>query len=115
MLLLHATAKEGVEPEQLERAIDDEIARLVSGGTTEDELTRAKNRAEVDFAHQIENHETRADTIGMLATYFGDPTMIHRWLDPYQAATAAELTDVAARYLVASNRATSVFVPTEGA
>jgi zinc protease len=115
MLLLHATAKEGVGTDRLESAVDVEIARLITEGITADELTRAKNRAEVDFAHQIENHDTRADTIGMLTTYFGDPTIIHRWLDPYQAATTTDLAGVAARYLIASNRATSVFVPTEAA
>ncbi|HUP43925.1 MAG TPA: pitrilysin family protein [Thermoanaerobaculia bacterium] len=111
ILLMQATAKEGIDIEQLETAIDEEIARLVSGGVTDDEMTRAKNRAEVEFAHQIENYDTRADLIGMFATYFGDPALVHRWLEPYKGATAAGLRDVAARYLVPSNRATSVFRP----
>src|SRR5437588_2639217 len=36
MLLLQATAKEGVTIETIEGAIDEEIARIVSGGITED-------------------------------------------------------------------------------
>src|SRR5581483_1661720 len=65
MLLLQATAKEEVAIEEVEQTIDDELRRLVAGGISEDELTRAKNRAEVDFAHQIENYDSRADLIGM--------------------------------------------------
>ncbi|HEU4522737.1 MAG TPA: pitrilysin family protein [Thermoanaerobaculia bacterium] len=111
MMLMQATASEGVDAAALESAIDEEIARLVSGGVTEEELVRAKNRSEVEFAHQIENYDTRADIIGMLATYFGDASLVHRWLEPYHAATADNLRDAAAKYLVASNRVTSVFVP----
>ncbi len=111
MMLLHATAKENVPIEEIERGIDEEIARLIAKGITEDELTRAKNRAETDFAHHIENYDTRADVIGMLATYFGDASLVERWLKPYDDATTAHLANVARKYLVPENRATSVFLP----
>ncbi|HUP47585.1 MAG TPA: pitrilysin family protein [Thermoanaerobaculia bacterium] len=111
MIMLHATSKEGVEAEALEAAIDEEIERLVSGGITAEEVTRAKNRAEIDFANQVENYDARGDLLAMLTTYFGDPAMIHRWLEPYQAATPADLVRVAGRYLTPENRATSLFVP----
>jgi predicted Zn-dependent peptidase len=111
MLMMHATAKEGIDIEQVEKALDAEIARLVSGGITADELTRARNRAEVEYANQIENYDTRSDMIGMLATYFGDPKRIHTWLDSYNKATREDLARVAAQYLVPANCATSIFVP----
>jgi zinc protease len=111
MLLVQATAKEGVPIGDLEAALDEEIARVAADGITEDELTRARNRAEIEYAHQIENYDSRADLIGMLATYFNDPQLITTWLEPYRSATAENLADTARRYLVPENRATSVFVP----
>jgi len=111
MFLLQATAKENVPIEAVEHVIDDEIERLVVGGITDDELTRARNRAEVDYAHQIENYDTRADFIGMLATYFQEPKRILDWLEPYRAATVDDLKRVAQTYLVPENRVTSIFVP----
>ena len=111
MLLLQATAKEGVPIEDVERVTDEEIARLISGGITEDELTRAKNRAEVDVAHQLENYDARADLIGMLSTFFGDPTLVDRWLDPYRRATVAQIANCARQYLVPENRVTMHFLP----
>jgi predicted Zn-dependent peptidase len=111
MLLLQATAKEGIPIEDVERVTDEEIARLISTGITEDELTRAKNRAEVDVAHQLENYDARADLIGMLSTFFGDPTLVDRWLDPYRAATTAQVVNCARSYLTIENRVTSIFVP----
>lgn len=111
MLMMHATAKEGVDIATIERAMDDEIARVISGGITDDELTRARVRAEVEYAHQIENYDTRADLIGMMATYFGQPDRVHTWLDAYNRATTGDLARVAGQYLKPENRATSIFVP----
>ncbi|HET7436734.1 MAG TPA: pitrilysin family protein, partial [Thermoanaerobaculia bacterium] len=111
MLLLQATAREGVQIEEIEAAIDEEVARIATGGITEDELTRAKNRAEIEFAHQIETFDARADLIGMMSTYFGDPMKVETWLDPYRTATADDLAHVARKYLIPENRVTSLFVP----
>jgi predicted Zn-dependent peptidase len=111
ILMLQATAREGVSIETIEAAIDEEVAKLSVDGITDDELTRAKNRAEVEYAHQLETFDARADLLGMMATYFGDPSMIDRWLEPYRTATADQLAHVARKYLIPENRVTSVFVP----
>jgi zinc protease len=111
MLMLHATAKEGVTIEDIEQAIDAEIERIVVGGITDEELTRSRNRAEVELAHQVENYDTRADLIGMLATFFDNPNRITTWLEPYRQATTADLVRVARDYLVPENRVTSIFMP----
>ena len=111
LMLLQATAKEGVPIQEVERAIDDEIARVVRDGISADELERAQTRAEVDFAHQLENYDGRADLIGMLTTFFGDSRLIDRWLDPYRAASAGDLVDCARTFLVPGNRVTSLFLP----
>src|SRR5947209_19078583 len=68
MFMAQATAKEGVDIEQVERALDAEIERIARGGVTEGELTRAKNRAEVVFAHLEVNFDSRADRLRSVAT-----------------------------------------------
>lgn len=111
ILMLQATAREGVSIETIEAAIDEEVAKLSVDGISDDELTRAKNRAEVEYAHQLETFDARADLLGMMSTYFGDPAMIDRWLEPYRTATAENLAHVARKYLIPENRVTSMFVP----
>jgi predicted Zn-dependent peptidase len=74
-------------------------------------MERARNRAEVDFAHQLENYDARADLIAMLSTYFGDPTLVTRWIDPYRNTSAADLQRVTQKYLVPDNRVTIQFLP----
>ena len=51
-----------------------------------------------------------ADLLGMMSTYFADPSMIHRWLDPYRGAGAEDLAHVARQYLIPENRVTSLFI-----
>ncbi len=111
MMMMHATAREGVSIETIEAAIDEEIAKLVSGGVTEDEMTRARNRAEIEHAHHLENYDERADIIGMFTTFFDDPQVVNTWLEPYENATADDITRAAREYLAPENRATSVFLP----
>src|SRR5436305_4507556 len=111
MLMLQATAKEGVSIDEVEKAIDAEIERIAGGGVTEEELVRAKTRSEVEFAHQIENYDTRADVISMMATYFGDATMTQRWLEPYEAAEAADIARMTATRLGQDDRVTIHFLP----
>lgn len=115
ILLLQATAREGVAIESVESAIDEEVARISVSGITDDELTRAKNRAEVDYAHQLETFDSRADLIGMMSTYFDDPMLVTRWLDSYRVATPDDLAHVARKYLIPENRVTSLFVPERSA
>jgi zinc protease len=111
MLMLQATAQEGIDIAEVEATIDEELARIASGSISADELTRAMNRAEMEFAHQLENYDTRADLLGMMSTYFNDPSLIDRWLDAYRAATAEDLAGIARKFLVPENRVTSLFVP----
>ena len=110
IMILHATAREGVAIDEIESVIDDEIAKIAVGGITSDELTRARNRAEMEFAHQIETFDSRADLLGMMSTYFNDPSMVHRWLDSYRGAVADDLAHVARKDLIPENRVTSLFV-----
>ena len=111
MLLLQATAKQEVPIADLESAVDEEIARVARDGVSADELQRARNRAEMEHAHQLENYDGRADLIGMMTTYFGDPQRANTWLEAYDSTTEADLGRVATEYLTTENRVTSVFVP----
>ena len=47
----------------------------------------------------------------MMSTYFGDPSMMHRWLEPYQNATVDEVAHAARKYMIPENRVTSLFIP----
>jgi zinc protease len=115
ILVLWATAKEDVDVDVLEAALDEEIDQRVAEGPTEREVARARNQATSEFAHQIEDYGARADLIGMFATFFGEPELANGWMERYAALRAQEVHAAARRYLVPGNRVTLHFVPGDGA
>lgn len=115
MIMLWATAKQGVTAERLEAALDKEIDRLVREGITEEELVRAKNQNATDFAHQLEDVGSRADFLSMITTYFGDPKLANTWLDRYDAVTRADMQRVAADNFTKDRRVTLYYLPAGGA
>ncbi|HEX2120720.1 MAG TPA: pitrilysin family protein [Thermoanaerobaculia bacterium] len=111
MLMLWATAKQGVSPEKLEAALDAEIEKVIRNGVTETELERAKVQTETDFAHELEEFSARADFLSMLTTYFGDPKIAHNWLDRYRQITAADVQNVARDSMKKEDRVTLYYLP----
>lgn len=111
MLMLNVTAKPGVTTEKLEAAMDAEINRIASEGVTDAELTRAKNKAETDYAHNIEDVQSRADFLSELTTYFGDPSLINSWMDRFRQITRDEIQQLARNTFTPADRVTLLYVP----
>lgn len=115
MMVLVVTAKDGIDIDALEAELDREIAKFLSDGPEEGELGRVKNQTATDYAHQIEEVESRADLLGMYATFFDDPGLVDRWLERYWSIDAGAVRDVASETLRDTNRVTVQFVPSDGA
>ena len=113
-LHVQATCREGVAPEQLEKAIDEEIARFVAVGPDEDELDRAKTRLETDLARQLDSLGDRADRFSDFHTLHGDPRLVAGEFGRTAAVTTGEIRELAARILVPANRATAWYLPKNG-
>jgi zinc protease len=111
MLMLWATAKQGVTPERLEAAIDRELAELVANGVSDEELTRAKNQIETDFAHELEDFAARADFLSSITTYFNDPKIAHTWLDRFRTITRDDVQKAASEMFRKEDRVTLFYVP----
>ena len=115
MVMLWATAKQGVTAERLEAALDKELDRIAREGVTEEELTRAKNQNATDFAHQLENVSSRADFLSMITTYLGDPRLVNGWLDRYNTITRADVQRLVAENFAKDRRVTLYYLPGGGA
>ncbi|HUP46354.1 MAG TPA: pitrilysin family protein [Thermoanaerobaculia bacterium] len=111
MLAFWVTPKPGIPVERVEQALDAEFARLIESGITEEELTRARNRAQTSFANELAEFASRADVLSMSATYLGDPRAVLQWPQRYQDIPAALIRDVASTYLDPANRVTVTYVP----
>jgi predicted Zn-dependent peptidase len=106
-----ATARPGVDLEQLEAAYWQELRRLATEAPSADELERAKALTEADELGSLQRVEERADRLSMYATLFDDPDLINRMLPRYLAVTAEQIRDVCADVFRGENRFILTYLP----
>src|SRR5581483_645219 len=95
---IRATAKPGVKPEDLEKAINDELAKLRADGPTQAELDRARNVIETRIIEGLERLGGFGGVAGRLNQYnhyLGDPGYLPKDIARYNNATVADLKKVA--------------------
>ncbi|MFP4623844.1 MAG: M16 family metallopeptidase [Gemmatimonadota bacterium] len=113
MLVVWATARPGVDPAELEAALDEELEAL--SRVSDDEVTRAVRLLEASQLDQLQQVDERADQLSMFTCLFDDPGRINTELDRIRAVTAADVRRFAERHLGADRAATIVYVPEGGA
>ena len=109
-----ATAKPGVKPEDLQKAIDEELAKLRNDGPTEQELERARNVSETQIIQKLERlggFGGVADRLNQYNHYLGDPGYLPKDLERYNRATVADLKRVANEKLQPNERVVVYGVP----
>jgi zinc protease len=101
----------GVKVEDLERALDEEIAALIGEGVTEQELAKSKAVLLRGFIDQRRSVFSTARLIGQYAVFFDDPRLVNTIFDKQNAVTRDQVNSVAAKYLVQSQRTVVVTLP----
>jgi zinc protease len=96
-------ANQGVGLDTLEAQAAAEIAKVVSGGVTEEELTKAKNAYRSTAIDTRQHALALAEAIHQADTFSGSPEAINTEFDRYMKVTAADIQKAAAMYLVPSN------------
>ncbi|MEV0188713.1 pitrilysin family protein [Kitasatospora purpeofusca] len=98
--------------EQIEAAVDEELARFAAEGPTAAELERAQAQIEREWLDRLTTVAGRADELCRYAVLFGDPKLLNDALPKVLDVTAEEVRAVAAARLHPQNRAVLVYEPT---
>ena len=97
-----ATVKPGVDPGKVEKALDEEVARLLATGPTREELERIKTTnfaAMVRSIERIDGASGKAATLGVSQLYGGSPDFYKQSLQWMREATPADLQKAAREWL----------------
>ncbi|WP_035797621.1 M16 family metallopeptidase [Kitasatospora mediocidica] len=97
--------------EQIESAVDEELARFAAEGPTPQELERAQAQIEREWLDRLTTVSGRADELCRFAVLFGDPNLVNDALAKVLDVTAEEVRAVAAARLRPDNRAVLVYEP----
>jgi len=111
LLVVDATARQGVDPVTLEGEVIREIDALVAGGVGESEVARALALVETDFIASMQCAQDRADRLSQFATYFGEPARLAGEPDRYRNVTAGQVNEFARTFLGTDNRASLLYIP----
>ncbi len=101
----------GVNVNELEKSIDEEISKVQQELISEKEFEKLRNQIEAEF---VTNNSRVAGIAESLATYymfFGDANLINNEIDRYLAVTREDIQAAAKKYLVTSNRVTLHYLP----
>lgn len=97
-----ATARPGVPLAKLEAAIDEELARFLHTGPTEQELKLAKTQAMASFLRGIERiggFGGKSDVLASCEVYAGDPGCYKKSIEIFEKATWPEVKNTANKWL----------------
>jgi zinc protease len=111
---LQVTAKPGVKPEDLEKAIDQELEKLRAEGPTQAELDRARNIVETRIIGGLERlggFGGLADRLNQYNQFLHDPGYLPKDLDRYSRATIQDVKQIAVEKLKPSARVVVYGVP----
>ena len=97
-----ATARPGDDVARMEKAADEEVARLLATGPTQEELQRTKAGYIANFvrgSERIGGFGGKSDILAMNQTYRGDPEFYQTILKHVREATADNLLSAAKTWL----------------
>ena len=101
--------------DQVEKAIDAEIAELIRNGVTDKELQQAKRRGLRAMVFARDNADGMANLYGAALATGGTVAEVQTWQDRLEAVTADQVQAVARKYLDGSRSVTGYLLPSEPA
>jgi zinc protease len=102
LFVIEAGVRPGVDPARVERALDQELARLLAAGPTAAELARAKSLARAGFIRGVERiggFGGKSDVLAKGQVFAGRPDFYQVQQRRLAQATAAQVRAAAARWL----------------
>ncbi len=103
-LRIDVQARPDADLDRVEKAVDEEIARLLTGGIRPDELTQRKETTELSKLSTLQRLEARADLMNYYEDAWGEPNGFKRDLDRYRTATPASVLATAKQVLTPNAR-----------
>jgi zinc protease len=105
------TARPGVTPEDLEKAINEELANFRSSGPTPGELQRARNDIETRAIAGLEYTNGVANLLNEYNHYLGNPEFLAQDIARYENATVESVRSFAEAQLNPEHRVVVYVVP----
>ncbi|PIQ63618.1 MAG: peptidase M16 [Bacteroidetes bacterium CG12_big_fil_rev_8_21_14_0_65_60_17] len=111
LFMIYASPGAGTPVEDVERAVDEELERLVTDGPGAEEMTRALTGLEAAFAYSTDGSYSTAAALNE-AIASGDWRRFATWLDVARSCTAEQIRLALADVIHLDRQTVGVFEPT---
>jgi zinc protease len=108
LFYFYGVCNDGVKASELEKAILDEVAKLIDEGINENELQKVKNQKLMEFYRTMETISGLSNTIGTYELFFGDYKKLFTAPDDYKKVTVDDIKRVAGEYFTKQNRTVGI-------
>jgi predicted Zn-dependent peptidase len=115
LFLFLGIPNQGVDPMDIEVAIDSILVEIVENGVTDAELERAKNRARADLVRGLQSNTGVASQLAFYQANTGDWRNLFARLDALSRVSSADVQRVAAETFIPRNRTVAIINTTSGA
>ena len=109
--IIGSTASDGHTAAEVEKVIDEEMARLLREPPTERELKRAFNQLHASTLDRLEGIEFKADILNRYYFYTGNPDYLNEWIRRLGAVDSTDLVNLTQTYLKPHVRGVITVVP----
>ena len=101
----------GVDPMDLENAMDAEIARVQKELISDKEFQKLQNQIESDFIQSNSTIAGVAESLANYHMYFGDANLINTEIERYMKVTKEDIRNAAKKFFTKDNRVTLYYLP----
>lgn len=106
-----AFANMGVDPQEVENAINSEIIKVREELVSEREFQKLRNQFENSVVSNNEKIAERAENLATYYTYYKNTELINNQMDNYMSITREDIQRVAKQYFKADNRVVLYYLP----
>jgi len=103
----------GVATTDCEKALYEELSKIVADSVTEAELAKSKNQMLADFYRETQTINGRGNTIGQYEIFFGDYKKLFKAYEEMNKVTTADIQRVVREYFGENNRTVATLIPEE--
>ncbi len=101
----------GKKPVDAQKALNAQVDKFLKEGVTPEELEKAKNRFLTGKLMERETNDGKASALGEAAVLYGDPNRVNTDLAKLQAVTADQIREVMNRYLAGKKKVVVEYLP----
>ncbi|MDG1298168.1 MAG: pitrilysin family protein [Saprospiraceae bacterium] len=111
VLINYGIANMGVDPADLERLYDEEVAKVKEQLISEKEFQKLQNQIENQILSANASTAGIAESLANYHMYFGDTDLINSEIEKYRSVTREDIQRVARKYLDFENRVVLYYLP----